>query len=209
MFGSQLLAETIGYVRLFAFPSDGSCDSLNSFASQLDGALSSLRREGAQAWILDLRSNPGGGIIPASFMAARFGFEGLVATAHYPNGAIEPFESIGMNAIGRDPVVVLVDQYSASASEVVAFDLQESRRARVLGARTQGSVVVGVGVPVFGGTLQVTAALLEVGPENKRLDFVGVQPDKIVSLDLNLLAREQRDSQLEAAIAELQSKLSR
>ncbi len=128
---------------------------------------------------------------------------------HLSNGAFEPFESISEGAIGKDALDILIDGRSASASEIVAFDLGDSRRARLVGVPTAGSVVAATAVGVGGGVLEITVALVEVGPSNKRLDKVGVKPDLFADLDETLLAREGRDSQLAAAVADVSSRLRR
>ena len=113
------------------------------------------------------------------------------------------------NAIGNAPLVILTNGHSASASEIVAYNLQQSRRALVIGSQSGGEVVGTRPYRLGGGAFYLTGAFVDVGPGNKVLDKIGVTPDKKVALDLDLLRREGRDSQLEAATDYLKQKLGR
>jgi C-terminal processing protease CtpA/Prc len=91
----------------------------------------------------------------------------------------------------------------------VAYALQQDRHAYVIGEQSAGAVVGARPFPLAGGAFFITGAFIDVGPGNKVLDKIGVTPDKKVALDLDLLQREGRDSQLEAATSYLKQKLGR
>ena len=158
------------------------------------------RSAGASSWILDLRGNRGGSIIAASYLAGRFGFEGLFATSRFRHGARIPYEALGTSLLGSDPLVVLVDRRSASASEVVAFALQDEGRAYVIGEQTAGAVVAATRIQLASGELQITVARVDVGRTNSVIDGTGVVPNRIVPGS----AAGGADAQLEAAIRYLQ-----
>jgi len=204
---SRLLNNDTGYVRIYEFVNATSCDSFGYMRKSLDEALSAMAARGAKAWILDLRSNPGGHSSTAAYVAGRFGLEGLVLTLRTRSGIEDRIESLGNSAVATAPVVVLVNGGSASSSEVVAFALQDAGKAHVIGSNTAGAVVATVPHQVAGGAVFITTAFADVGRKQKRIDKVGVTPDKKVELDLDLLRREGRDSQLEAATAYLRQKL--
>jgi carboxyl-terminal processing protease len=205
----ELLSGEIGYVRLYEFPAFNNCEGLKDIRAAFDDAIANLQKQGAQGWIFDLRGNGGGASESAAFVASRLGFDGLLITSRYKNGYRQPLEILEDNALGKAPLVILVDRHSASSSEIVAYALQTGRRAHVVGTQSAGAVVSAFAFPAGGGAFFITGAFVDVGPGNKVLDKIGVTPDKKVELDLELLRREGRDSQLEAATAYLKQKLGR
>jgi carboxyl-terminal processing protease len=123
----------IGYVRISNFQ--------NTTAAELADALARLRRDGAQAVILDLRYNPGGLLQSAVEVADRFlPGDVIVSTKSERENARE--SSLRARRQGSDilglPMVVLVNEYSASASEIVSGALKDLDRALVVGKRTFG-----------------------------------------------------------------------
>jgi carboxyl-terminal processing protease len=205
----ELLPGEIGYIRLFLYPSFRTCTSLVKIRAALDDALADLSRRGTKAWIVDMRDNGGGSAESAAFVATRLGFDGLLARSRDKEGRRNDIEVLEDNAIGNAPLVIMINENSASSSEVVAYTLQASRRAYVIGTQSAGAVVASYAFPLAGGAFFVTGAFIDVGPGNKVLDKIGVTPDQKVALDLELLRREGRDSQLEAATTYLKQKLGR
>lgn len=124
--------EKIGYVRLTNFTRESS--------RELDGAIGILQREGARAIILDLRSNPGGLLTAATEVADKFLTAGdIVSTKSLRDMVNSP--AIKARESDDDvklPMVVLVNQYSASASEIVSGALRDLKRATIIGERTFG-----------------------------------------------------------------------
>jgi carboxyl-terminal processing protease len=108
-----------------------------------------LEREGARAWVLDLRGNPGGLLAEAGAVASLFLAEGLRVgdlEMHGPLAGLPGELVSGRPAFPDAPLAVLVDRSSASASEVLAAALDDHHRALLVGARTFGK---GVGQSVF------------------------------------------------------------
>ena len=123
----------VGYVRINNFQA--------TTADELGRALDALRREGARAIILDLRYNPGGLLQSAVEVADRFVAGGkVVSTRGERPGARESSLRAGRQAgdVLGVPMVVLVNEYSASASEIVSGALKDLGRALVVGKRTFG-----------------------------------------------------------------------
>ncbi len=125
--------QNIGYIRLTNFTRDS--------ADELDAALEKMKKAGTRAVILDLRYNPGGLLTSAQMVADKFLSEGLiVSTRPDRNTGDEPtFLNATSNASDcKLPLVVLVNQYSASASEIVSGALKDHSRALIVGERTFG-----------------------------------------------------------------------
>ena len=205
LFRYALLEGTIGYVRVYGFPLGYSCESLHAFEQNLDDALRELGQQGAEAWILDLRGNGGGGVVPASYVAGRFGYQGIFATLSDRSGHRRETNT-SVSALIGGPLEILVDRNSASASEVVAYTFQGSGLGTIVGSRTAGAVV-GAGTKLLNaGMLEIGEFVVEAGPSHAKLDGVGVGPDLNVALDLDLLMHNGRDTQLEAALADIRSR---
>lgn len=150
---SYMIRPGIGYVRLNRF-------ALNSTKEMLD-ALHKLEKKGMKRLMLDLRGN-GGGIMPqAVSIASLFLKEGL--SVMYAQGRAMPkqeyFAEAAENDFRKMPLVVLVDEYSASASEILSGALQDWDRAVIVGRRTFGKGLVQNQVPLSDGSLiRVTVA---------------------------------------------------
>jgi carboxyl-terminal processing protease len=205
----DLLDNNVGYVRLYQFPVYLDCEGLLKIRGDLDNAIADLRARGAQSWVFDFRHNGGGSGETAAIVASTLGFDGLLYRARDKEGRRNSLEIVGENSLGKEPLVVMVNGQSASSSEIVAYALQDARRAHVVGTQSKGSVVAAYSFPMAGGAFFITGAFIDVGPGGKVIDKVGVKPDTKVELDLALLRAEGRDSQLEAALSYLKQKTGR
>jgi carboxyl-terminal processing protease len=180
----------IGYVRLTQFGDKTSGD--------LDAALKKLKAQGMRAFILDLRWNPGGLLDQAVDVCQKFLPRGQpVVTTEGRN----PSQNRAHRARGRGdqlsglPMVVLVNQGSASASEIVAGCLQDVKRAVILGEKTFGKGSVQSIMPLpEGAALRLTTAKYYT-PSHKVIHEQGVTPDVVVMLSSD----EERDIQLQRA----------
>jgi carboxyl-terminal processing protease len=127
--------ERIGYVRLTSF-------SKNSTA-ELKAAIEQLEKDGVRAVILDLRNNPGGLLKAAVEISDLFLDEGLIVSTKGRNYKDEVYRAKADGTMltgpdGKVPMAVLINKYSASASEIVAAALQDHKRAVVVGERSYG-----------------------------------------------------------------------
>ncbi len=120
----------IGYVRLTQFN--------NASVADLRTALERLAAEEVGGLILDLRDNPGGDLSVAIEVADMFLADGLIVEVRGRNRETQSPRARPDLAVGDVPMIVVVNGFSASASEIVAGALQENGRARVLGTRTFG-----------------------------------------------------------------------
>lgn len=134
----------IGYIRILQFS--------ERTVSELSEALAELRRQGIKGLVLDLRNDPGGLLDQAVGVCNLFIQEGLiVSTRGRDNQEHESFHANGKAEYTDFPMVVLINQYSASASEIVAAALQDHHRATVIGQRTWGKGSVQNLIPLDAG----------------------------------------------------------
>jgi carboxyl-terminal processing protease len=137
--------QGVGYTRLSVFS--------ETSTQELTQAISQLRSQGMRSLILDLRTNPGGLLDQGVSISDLFLPQGssIVETrARNPRDNVT-FRARGAELFGGMPIVVLVDEYSASAAEIVAGALQDHDRALVIGASTFGKGSVQTLFPLSGG----------------------------------------------------------
>ena len=149
---AELMPEDVGYLKVIRFA--------RNTHEEFDEALSNLRDQGADRFVLDLRGNGGGYLHAAVPMVERFLDEGELVV--YTEGAAQPRREYVTERPGRhreEPLVVLVDEGSASASEILAGALQDHDRAVIVGRRTFGKGLVQEEFPVADrGALRLTVA---------------------------------------------------
>lgn len=164
----------IGYIRLTQFSANA--------PSELASAIAQLEEQGAQGYILDLRNNPGG-LLQAGIEIARFWLDqGTVVYTVNRQGTLGSFEAYGP-ALTEDPLIVLVNQGTASASEILAGALQDNGRAKLVGEKTFGKGLIQSLFDLTDGSgLAVTVAKYET-PKHRDINKLGIQPDLEVSLD--------------------------
>mgnify|MGYP000082411748 CR=1 FL=1 len=188
----------IGYIRLSQFNANA--------VTELAHAINSLEKQGADAYILDLRNNPGG-LLQAGIEIARLWLdEGTIVYTVNRQGIQGSFEAFG-SALTQDPLVVLVNQGSASASEILAGALQDNHRAQLVGEKTFGKGLIQSLFNLSDGSgLAVTVAKYET-PSHRDIHKLGITPDRVVSLEP--ITREQIgteiDQQYQAAVEVLNS----
>lgn len=133
--GAMLVAPSIGYLRLTTVSA--------SSAAELKEAVAGLRDEGARALVLDLRNNPGGvldqGVALADLFLDRRAV--VVETRGRAPGASRTYRAEAGDNFPNMPIVVLVNEGTASAAEIVSGALQDHKRAVILGSQTFGKGV--------------------------------------------------------------------
>ncbi|WP_071516451.1 carboxyl-terminal processing protease CtpA [Geitlerinema sp. PCC 9228] len=165
----------IGYIRLSQFNGNATTEVAN--------AIENLEAKGADAYILDLRNNPGG-LLQAGIEVARLWLDGgtVVYTVNR-QGQFGSFDA-GEQAMTDAPLAVLVNQGSASASEILAGALQDNQRAQVVGEPTFGKGLIQSLFQLSDGSgLAVTVAKYET-PNHRDINESGIQPDVMVPLDI-------------------------
>jgi len=169
---SCMLDEQVGYISLYEF--SGDCSP--KFSIQMDNLLA----QGAKALVIDLRDNPGGWVDDAQRIADFFLPEGTLATLKYRDGTEEVYS---LTTDGKEvdiPLVVLVNEFSASASEILSGALQDYDRATIVGTQSYGKGVVQYVLPVGsrGAGMQLTVAQYFTAKGNE-VHKVGITPDVI------------------------------
>lgn len=170
---SCMLENNIGYISLYEF--SGDCST--AFKVQMD----ELLKQGAKVLLIDLRDNPGGWVDDAAKLADIFLPEGPVASLVYRDGSTEYYTT--KNGQSDIPLVVLVNENSASASEILAGALQDRERATIVGVKTFGKGVVQYVLPVGkrGAGMQLTVAQYYT-PNGHEVHKVGITPDILAEL---------------------------
>ena len=145
------LDDKVGYIPLQRFNENASQEVAN--------ALRTLKRQGASAFILDLRGNTGGSLEAAVDISDLFLQPGqTIVTVRYRSQPTDEYKAQGRPVVEDEPLVVLVDGYSASASEIVAGALQDHDRAVVVGTTTFGKGLVQIlQIAVYAGNDDVAA----------------------------------------------------
>lgn len=189
----EMLPENIGYVRLTQFK--------QQTAEDLEIALKGLQQNKAQALILDLRNNGGGLLNSAVDVSSLFLDGGLVVgmKGRVSRANDELYARAGQ--LTDLPMVVLINEGSASASEIVAGALKDRGRASLVGEKSfgKGSVQTLFSLP-DGSGVYVTIARYHT-PSGAMIDHVGLEPD--IKVEGELVKEHNKDQQLLRAIEEV------
>jgi carboxyl-terminal processing protease len=185
----QAGGEKVGYIQLYEFGGKAS-----RFVRE---DVEALTKQGAQSFILDLRNN-GGGLLSQAVDVTGIFHAGVVTSTKGLHSPLEVLESQGPVATGK-PLVLLVNGYSASASEIVTGALKDSDRAEIIGTRTFGKGLVQSIIPLDGdAALKMTTAIY-LTPNGTNINKKGITPDIIV-VDR---PKTKQDEQLQRALAYL------
>jgi len=171
---SKLLEPGIGYVHLTQFQ--------EHTARDLKKAIKDLQKEEIHSLILDLRNNPGGLLNSAKDVSEQFLESGqLIVSIKSRNGEKTEYKaSKAESPLDGMPIIVLVNEGSASASEIVAGALQDWKRAVVLGTQTFGKGSVQTILPLSDGSaLRLTTAKYYT-PSGRSIQNLGIDPDIVV-----------------------------
>ena len=190
----------IGYISISQF--------IESTGDDFNKALSKLTSDGAKSLVLDLRNNPGGYIEAAVDVASNFvkSGEDVVYTLD-KKGNREDYKSNGKQYY--IPVTVLINQGSASASEIVTGALKDYGLAHVIGEKSYGKGIVQSVFGLSDGIVSVTIARYYT-PNGTCIHKLGIEPDETVPMELNKYANLdnltlEEDEQLSAAVNYLNS----
>ncbi|HSH18644.1 MAG TPA: S41 family peptidase [Candidatus Saccharimonadales bacterium] len=206
---SEILEGNIGYLTVTTFGTDT--------ADLFTAAANKLKQENVKGIILDLRGNPGGVLDAAVQMSEQWLPAGkLILEEKRGDVVIERYESKGPGQLQGIPTVVLINEGSASASEIMAGALRDNKAARLIGEKSYGKGVVqqpicvggnsgfGAGGGCQGDMLKVTVASW-FRPNGQNINKKGITPDQTVKLTEEDIKAE-KDTQKDAAVQYLQSK---
>jgi len=180
---SKMLEGDVAYIRLYTFG--------ETTTKELRAALDTLLAEKPVGLILDLRNNGGGYLQTGIEVASEFIEKGVIVIEESGDGTRENFEALPGGKATDIPMVVLVNKYSASASEIVAGAIQDHARGKLVGETTFGKGSVQSWIPLVDdqGAVRITIARW-LTPNGRLIHKVGLTPDVEV-------ARTEADTQAE------------
>ncbi len=160
----------VGYIRLTNFQ--------KTTARDFDAALWKLHRQGMRSLIVDVRGNPGGLLSASVEVADRFVTNGVIVSTRGRNTLENYTHRANLERTWRVPLVVLVDQNSASASEIFAAAIRDHNRGKIVGTQSygKGSVQGIFPLTVAGGGVRLTTAKF-YSPTGRAISQVGVKAD--------------------------------
>ncbi len=188
----------IGYVRIKQFNANASRETRD--------AIRDLETKKVAGYVLDLRSNPGGLLESSIDISRHFINKGVIVTTLSKDGLKEIKRGNG-RALTKKPLVVLVNEGSASASEIVSGAIKDNKRGKLVGKKTFGKgLVQSMRTLVDGSGLTVTVAKY-LTPNGTDINKSGIVPDIEVKMNINPILQKEigtrKDKQYKAAEKEL------
>jgi len=197
---AKMLPDNIGYARLTVFGANT--------AGELTKALDKLQADGAKAYVLDLRDNGGGYLNAAIDVSSKFIASGPIVSVEARGGQDTQYDAENV-AITPRPLAVLVNKYTASASEITSGALQDDGVGALIGEKTYGKGVVQTIHPLPDGSAVKITTARYLTPRGRDINLVGIQPDiAIVEPKTSKLGDPASDPQLQSAITYLQGKIA-
>ncbi len=194
---SRMLGGGIGYVEVTQFNKETTAD--------LKAALEDLKKQDLKGLILDLRNNVGGPLDAAVYVSDIFVSKGDMVYLLDRNGKLhaDPVDPSGKDngdALGL-PLVVLINQYSASASEIVAGAIQDYGVGTIMGQKSFGKGVVQNVIKLSDGSNLVLTTNKYLTPKERDINEVGIEPDVEISLE----TKDIDDKTISSLLTELES----
>ena len=177
--------DNIGYLKITEF------DEVTY--SQFVEGMADLRAQNIEGLIIDLRSNPGGNLSTVCDIARQLLPEGVIVYTEDRDGNREDYTCDGQNKIDI-PVVVLVNQYSASASEILAGAIKDYNLGKLVGKTTVQRIF-----DLRDGTAVKLTVSNYFTPNGINIHGVGIEPDVEVEYDAEAYAEDKTDTQLNKA----------
>ncbi|WP_251440596.1 S41 family peptidase [Veillonella intestinalis] len=191
----KMLDNHIGYIRISQFAEPTGPDFANIY--------NELKEKGMTKLVLDLRDNPGGLLTTAQEVSDYILPAGPIVTIQDRSGRIESYDSKGL--MPTIPLVVLINQGSASASEIIAGAVQDEKVGTIVGTNSYGKGTVQTVLSMLGDEgIKITIAKYHT-PNDRVIDGTGIKPDVEVSLPEGA-SSEADDTQLKKAIEILMTK---
>ncbi len=202
---STLLTEDVGLIAMYEFAGKGD--------EEFETALTELTEQGAKGLIIDLRDNPGGWVEAAQHIGDLFMDAGDLCYLVYRDGEEDHCYRTRDGKIEM-PIVLLVNENSASASEILTAALRERAGATVVGVTTYGKGIVQIVTPIGqdGAGFQMTVAEY-LTPEGNHVHKIGLEPDVEIPLEKGDnggydFGDKENDPQLKKALEVLLEKMS-
>lgn len=185
---NKMLENNIGYISLFTF--DEGC------ANEFKEAYQKLKKQGAQKIIIDLRNNTGGIVDEALSIA-----DMIVPKGQKLMITIDSKENKQINYSNNDPIIneniiVLVNEYSASASEILVGALRDNKRATIVGTKTYGKGVIQNVIALNDESVLKLTVNEYLTPNETKINKIGLEPEYIIEAN----DETEEDEQLNKAI---------
>lgn len=195
---TKMLEDKIGYIQLITF--DTGC------ADEFKKGYEELKGKGAEKLIIDLRHNTGGIVDEAlSILDMIVPKDKTLLVTVDSEGNKEYTKSKEDNIIDMD-IVVLVDEYSASASEIMVGALKDNQEATIVGTKTYGKGVIQNVYQLSDGSVLKLTVNEYYTPNETKINKIGIDPDVEVELEESTDENSQKDNQLEKAVEILKNK---
>lgn len=190
---SRMMDGNVAYIRLLAFGDD---KTISDFRTTLKNLLA----EKPAGIVLDLRYNGGGLLDSAVKITSEFIGEGVVVYEQYGDGKKLSFEAKSGGVATEIPLVVLINEGSASASEIVAGAVQDTGRGKIVGMKSygKGSVQIWTNLKNNQGAVRVTVASW-LTPNGRSINEIGITPDVEIEIT-EADAEAGNDPQLDKAV---------
>ncbi len=171
---AKILEDGIGYIRIVEFR--------DNTAKDTDAALENLKKQGMNALIVDLRNNPGGLLDAAVKVTEKFLDKNkmIVYTKGRRSSQNMEFVSRAAHPVTDLPMAVIINEGSASGSEIMAGALQDHKRAIILGTRSFGKGSVQTVIPLSDGSALRLTTSRYFTPSGRQIHGKGIDPDIVV-----------------------------
>ncbi len=197
---ATLLADEpdIAYLRITKFAS-------NTDEEVIEALNDLIHDQGFKGLIIDLRNNGGGDVDAATNIAGLFVPEGPIVHIVDKDGSTNTITSKGAQL--EVPLVVLVNEYSASASEIFAGAIKDTHVGTLVGTKTYGKGIVQVIYPLSDGSSVKLTKSRYLTPNKNDINQVGIEPDVYCNFPEDMTAENFQDVQLDKAIEILKEKM--
>jgi carboxyl-terminal processing protease len=196
----EMLENDIAYIDINSFG--------DNTTQELREKLDELLLQNPKGIILDLRFNPGGYLLTSVEVMSEFIDEGVVLIEQYGDGNRDVYNALGNGKATDIPMVALINEGSASASEILAGTLQDYERAELVGVQSYGKGSVQIRQPLSNnqGAASITIAKW-LTPKERTIEGIGLTPDYIVEMTDDDYTNNL-DPQLDKAIDVLMDKIA-
>lgn len=192
--GHEMMDDGIGYIQIASFSEDT--------AKEFTDAYTDLQNNGMKGLVIDLRNDPGGLLTACVAIAKQIVPKGTIVSITTKDGSTETYTSDLSET--KYPIAVLINKNSASASEILAGALQDTKAATIVGTTSYGKGSVQTILPMSGEDAVKLTIAKYYTPSGRSIDGTGITPDVQVDMDENAT----EDVQLNKAIEVLKEKLA-
>jgi carboxyl-terminal processing protease len=192
---AKMLPDNVGYAQLSVFG--------QNTGNELTAALNRLDSQGAKAYVLDLRYNGGGYLNAAIDVSSKFIASGPIVTVQSRAGRSTEYDAEN-TAIAPRPLAVLVNNFTASASEITAGAIQDSGVGTLIGTKTYGKGVVQTIFPLRDGSAVKITTARYFTPAGHDINTIGIQPQIEAAIPKDTKIRPgypEEDPQLQRALS--------